>query len=156
MVVAFEPVTVVQQFFYDTLRQDPTVLEILGSPPAIRPGFSPDERPDIFVTPRYEDMLNVGMPIGGSSSWLKMRWRLVGWRRGYSTLGLRAVMKAIMTSLVGANVRGKQFSFVDSDGIGWAIGVQYVGSPPTEPEPEETEVWQLIAAYYDVDLRQKG
>lgn len=156
MVVAFEPVTVVQEFFFDILRVDPTVLALLGNPPAIRPAFAPDERPDLFVTPRYDAELATALPLGRGVALLRMRWRVIGWRRGYSQLGLRELMRAIMAALVGVDTIGRAFNFVDSDGVGWAIHVQYGGSPVTSPEPGDTEVWQQIAAYYDVSLRQKG
>lgn len=153
VLLAYEPVTVVQEFFFDTLRVDSTVLGLLGNPPAIRPAFAPDLRPDLYLTPRIEAAIS---PMHSIAGFEMMRWRIIGWKRGYSQLGLRDVMRAVMGSLTGMERNGKRFpAFVDSDGIGWAIHVKYGGPAATVPEPGETEVWQMLASFYDVALRQK-
>jgi len=158
MVVAFEPISVVEEFVYTTLSADEALVLLLGSADAIRPQFMPDEEPDLHVTHDFAgpDGRDTGtIPMGQAIAMLSLRWMIVAWSKGPSRQALRPVMKRIVVALGGLDMRGRQFVFVDSDEIGWDVTTRYEGPARVTPEAGATGVWQQVAGYFRIEIRQK-
>lgn len=151
---AFEPVTVVEEWVFQTLSADATIDAEVGAD-NIWPAFSP---PDAGLLHLSHDFAGPeggipAVPMGRGIAQIGLRWDVTAWTPGMDRQVLRPVMKAVQAALTGPSIAGRRFRFASYDGSAWGVECTYLGPVVVPADVGPSGIWQRVAARFLVTLR---
>ena len=157
MTQPFDPVLIVEEFIFQTLKDDPTIDSLVG-PDNIWPAFSPVDVAEMHLTHDFAgpDGGRPSVPQGQGLGMIELDWDITAWVEGEDRQILRPVMKAVMSRLTGAEIRGRMFQFESDDGSYWDVSVRYSGPVVVPADIGPGMTWQRVSARYAVTLRPIG
>jgi hypothetical protein len=153
MIAAIEPVTICEEFVYQTLSADAALDGLIGAD-NIWPAFAPVDVTTMHLTHDFTGPAGgiAATPLDGGLALLTLFWDITAWTPGLDRQVLRPVAKRVQEILTGTAAVGKRFLFTSVDGSVWAIACRYGG--PIVVAADINPTWQRVAARYVMELRQ--
>jgi hypothetical protein len=148
----FVPETTAQAWVYAELVASSAVTTALGSTQIIA-NIAPPEVTGRHITHWFYGPSGgkLAFPIGRGLVQVGMVWRVTGWEPSYSQQALEPVMKAVMTTLTGANGHGRTARFTH-DAMAFTIECRFAGPDIAQVEAP-TGVWAPLHHLYDLVVR---
>lgn len=154
MTAPFTPLTVIQRWVYAVLAANATIDAQVGAD-NIWPNVSPSDVTGRHLTHGFagpEGGIRA-QPLGRALSQIGLRWDVTGWEPSYSQQALEPVMEAVMTTLIGADARGKVHRFADG-ARSWTIECDYFGPVQVPIDLAPAGVWAPVSERYSLFLRR--
>lgn len=149
----FAALTVLQRFVAATLAADSAVQTALGGAGRIHPNVSPSRIEVRHLVHEDYGSVQLAKPSGSAIGMVTMRWAFTAWEPSYSQQALEPLMQALMRTLIGDDLRGKQHRYVDAPRI-WSIYVDYAGPDKVPLEVVPAGTWAPIREVYTMGLQQ--